>query len=89
MFFSLVGNYLHPSNNSRLLNFYINAVVLVFPPAPKKGMVKFPGKGHFKRAKTGSKGTFGTRGDRLEGTFQSKFLIEFDIVIYKNLCPLA
>ena len=26
---------------------------LVFPPAPKKGMVKFPGKGHFKRAKTG------------------------------------
>ena len=27
--------------------------VLVFPPAPKKGMVKFKGKGHFKRAKTG------------------------------------
>ena len=26
---------------------------IVFPPAPKKGMVKFPGKGHFKRAKTG------------------------------------
>ena len=26
---------------------------LVFPPAPKNGMVKFPGKGHFKRAKTG------------------------------------
>ena len=25
--------------------------LLVFPPAPKKGMVKSPGKGHFKRAK--------------------------------------
>ena len=23
----------------------------MFPPAPKKGMVKFPGKGHFKRVK--------------------------------------
>ena len=26
---------------------------VVFPPAPKKGMVKFPGKGHFKRVTTG------------------------------------
>ena len=26
---------------------------IVFPPAPKKGMVKFPGKGHFKRVTTG------------------------------------
>ena len=29
MFFSLVGNYLRPSNNSRPLNFNINAVVLI------------------------------------------------------------
>ena len=28
-FFSLVGNYLRPSNNSRPLNFNINAVVLI------------------------------------------------------------
>ena len=27
--FSLVGNYLRPSNNSRTLNFNINAVVLI------------------------------------------------------------
>ena len=26
---------------------------LVFPPAPKKGTVKFPGKGHLKRVTTG------------------------------------
>ena len=29
MCFSLVGNYLRPSNNSRPLNFNINAVVLI------------------------------------------------------------
>ena len=29
MYFSLVGNYLRPSNNSRPLNFNINAVVLI------------------------------------------------------------
>ena len=29
MNFSLVGNYLRPSNNSRPLNFNINAVVLI------------------------------------------------------------
>ena len=28
-FFSLVGNYLRPSNNSKPLNFNINAVVLI------------------------------------------------------------
>ena len=33
-------------------------LVLVFPPAPKKGTVKFPGKGHFKRATTGLRGHF-------------------------------
>ena len=27
--------------------------MVVFPPAPKKGMLKFPGKGHFKRATLG------------------------------------
>ena len=30
-----------PKNNTCIL-------IIVFPPAPKKGMVKFPGKGHFK-----------------------------------------
>ena len=29
VYFSLVGNYLRPSNNSRALNFIINAVVLI------------------------------------------------------------
>ena len=29
VYFSLVGNYLRPSNNSRPLNFNINAVVLI------------------------------------------------------------
>ena len=29
VFFSLVGNYLRPSNNYRPLNFNINAVVLI------------------------------------------------------------
>ena len=31
-FFSLVGNYLRPSNNSKPLNFNINAVVLIVIP---------------------------------------------------------
>ena len=26
---------------------------VLFPPAQKRGMVKFPGKGHFERATTG------------------------------------
>ena len=30
MYFSLVGNYLRPSNNSRPLHFNINAVVLIY-----------------------------------------------------------
>ena len=34
---------------------WINKLIyyLVFPPAPKEGMVMFPGKGHFKRATSG------------------------------------
>ena len=31
---------------------------IVFPPAPKKGMVKFSRKGHFQRAATCKEGTF-------------------------------
>ena len=30
----------------------ISLACLVFPPAPKKGMVEFPGKGHFKHVTT-------------------------------------
>ena len=33
-------------------------ISLVFPPAPKRGMVKFPGKGHIKRVITCQEGTF-------------------------------
>ena len=55
------------------------ALIVVFPLAPKKGMVKFPGKGHFKRVTTGEEGTlnawrqakraFLTCGNRLRGHF--------------------
>ena len=41
---------------SKCSNLIVRLHELVFPPAPKKGMVKFPGKGHFKRATTGLKG---------------------------------
>ena len=35
-------------------NYFINTFcIIVFPPAPKKGMVKLPGKGHFNRVTTG------------------------------------
>ena len=34
-------------------NFVKYLPVVVFPPAQKRGMVKFLGKGHFKRATTG------------------------------------
>ena len=64
-------------------------MTLVFPPAPKMGMVKSPGKGHFKRAKRAKRALLERAATGLEGTFQSKFLIEYGIVIYINLCPLA
>ena len=38
----------------RMLIFQLMPLLrIVFPPAQKKGMVKFPGKGHFKHATTG------------------------------------
>ena len=39
--FSLVGNYLRPSNNSRPLNFNINAVVLIVIPCMVKCLPEF------------------------------------------------
>ena len=36
-----------------MTDFDIGQYDVVFPPAKKRGMVKFPGKGHFKRATTG------------------------------------
>ena len=41
---------------------------VVFPPAPKKGMVRFSKKGHFQRATTCYEGTFKRAATCLEGT---------------------
>ena len=43
---------------------------LMFPPAPKKGMVKFSRKGHFQRASTCKEGTFERAATCKEGTFK-------------------
>ena len=42
----------------------------MFPPAPKKGMVKFSRKGHFQRVATCKEGTFKRVGTCKEGTFK-------------------
>ena len=42
----------------------------MFPPAPKKGMVKFSRKGHFQRAATCKEGTFKRAATYKEGTFK-------------------
>ena len=42
---------------------------VVFPPAPKKGMVKFSRKGHFQRAATCKEGTFKRAATCKKGTF--------------------
>ena len=42
----------------------------MFPPAPKKGMVKFSRKGHFQRAATCKEGTFKRAVTCKEGTFK-------------------
>ena len=44
--------------------------MVVFPPAPKKGMVKFSRKGHFQRAATCKEGTFKRAATCNEGTFK-------------------
>ena len=38
--------------------FSVSFSIYSVSPSPKKGMVKFPRKGHFKRATTGYVGTF-------------------------------
>ena len=55
---------------------------LVFPPALKKGMVKLPGKGHFKRMTTGLESTLERAVTGQEGTFKRKFEFE-DIAKHK------
>ena len=47
-----------------------NASIIVFPPAPKKGMVKFSRKGHFQRAAPCKEGTFNPAVTCKEGTFK-------------------
>ena len=51
-------------------------VLLVFPPATKKGMVKFSRKGHFQRAAACEEGAFKRAWTYKEG-------IEFDVTLYK------
>ena len=44
--------------------------ILVFPPAPEKGMVKSLRKGHFQGAATCKEGTFKHAATCKEGTFK-------------------
>ena len=46
-------------------------------------MVKYPGKGHFKRVTTCLEGIFERPATGQEGTFKPKFQIEYDIAKYK------
>ena len=46
--------------------------IVVFPPAPQKGMVKFPGKGHIKRVITCQEGTFEPAATGLGGIFNTR-----------------
>ena len=61
----------------------LKATILVFPPAPKKGMVNFQEKGTLSARKRAKRALLERAATGKEGTFQSKFLIEFGIVIYK------
>ena len=47
-----------------------NCQFVVFPPAPKKGMVKLSRKGHFQRAATCKEGTYTRVETCKEGTFK-------------------
>ena len=50
----LVGRDLHKVIDDAIHHYCLVLLApIVFPPAPKKGMVKFPGKGHFKGVTTG------------------------------------
>ena len=53
---------------------------LVFPPAPKKGMVKSSRKGHFQRAATCKEGTYKRAATCKEGTFKTASFI-FSLVL--------
>ena len=54
----------------QILNHLEQNNILVFPPAPQKGMVKFSRKGHFQRAVTCKEGTFKRAATCKEGTFK-------------------
>ena len=49
--FTINGDTIKRITSIKLMKFSVS-------PSPKKGMVKFPGKGHFKHVTTGEKGTF-------------------------------
>ena len=58
--------------------------VLVFPPAPQKGMVKFPGKGTLSARQQAKRALLNMR--RQAKRASSKLNL---ILSYINLCPLA
>ena len=70
------------STNSAL---YHVTIKLVFPPDPKKGMVKFSRKGHFQRAATCKEGTFKCMATCKEGTFKPASFI-FSPVLSSFTC---
>ena len=53
-----------------IMFYYVCYVKIVYPPAPKKGMVKFSRKGHFQRAATCKEGIFKHAATCKEGTFK-------------------
>ena len=50
--------WVHVGGICRLAGLELMSGCIVFPPAYKKGMVKFPRKGHFQRAAKCNGGTF-------------------------------
>ena len=69
------------------------SVLIVFPPVPKKGMVKFSRKGHFQRAVTCKEGTFQRTATCKEGTVKPASFIFFLVLssftfISQNTNPL-
>ena len=62
---------------------------LVFPPVQKRGMVKFPGNGHFLSAQQQAKGALLNLRRQAKRALLSPSLKLNVVLSYINLCPLA
>ena len=80
-----VGKSFHPSMTLLLMKC---PLTLVFPPAPKKGMVQFPGKGHFKRGQQAKRAHLSAQGQAKRAPLSPSSKLNV-LLSYISLCLLA